>query len=325
MALSTPARLRVDDPSGVAPVRRAVEELADDLGLDETLKGEASIVVTELATNLVRHAGGGEIILRINRAGGASIDAIASDRGPGITNFARARDDGFSTGGGPGNGLGAIDRMSAAMDVHSGSGQGAVVVARLGTPEPASAVDGIALAMAGETASGDAWGHVIEGDQVTILVMDGLGHGDAAAAAANAAVRELRTGLDPAALLLRIHGALRSTRGAAGAAAYWNRRTGALQYAGIGNIAASIAVGGESRSLVSMPGILGHGIQRPRVFDYELPPGGLLVMHSDGLRSGWDLTAYPGIARRDPLVTAAVLIRDFERGRDDVSVVVARA
>lgn len=325
MALTGPVRLRVEDPSGVAPVRRAVEELADALGLDEVRKGEASIVVTELATNLVRHGRGGEIVLRINRAGDASIDVIAADRGPGIPNFARARGDGFSTGGGPGNGLGAIGRMSAAMDVHSGAGQGAVVLARLGAPEPESAVDGIALAMEGETACGDAWGCVVDGDQVTILLMDGLGHGDNAATAANAAVRELRPGLDATALLTRIHGALRATRGAAGAVACWNRRTGALQYAGIGNIAASIVAAGESRSLVSMPGILGHGIQRPRAFDYELPPGGLLVMHSDGLRSGWDLAAYPGITRRDPLVTAAVLIRDFERGRDDVSVVVARA
>ena len=74
-----------------------------------------------------------------------------------------------------------------------------------------------------------------------------------------------------------------------------------------------------------MPGILGHGMHRTRVFDYELPPGGLLVMHSDGLRSGWDLSPYPGIRRRDPLVIASLIIRDFERGRDDVSVVVAHA
>ena len=46
-----------------------------------------------------------------------------------------------------------------------------------------------------------------------------------------------------------------------------------------------------------MPGILGHGVQRSRTFDYELPPGALLVMHSDGLRSGWDLTRLPGRAR----------------------------
>ena len=322
MALSAPLRLRVDDPSGVAPVRRAVEQLADDLGFDEQGRGEAAIVVTELATNLVRHAGGGEIILRVNRSDGATIDVIAYDRGPGIADMGRARDDGYSTGGGPGNGLGAIDRMTAVMDLQSGPG-GAVVVARLGGE--AARVDGLALAMAGETACGDAWGTASDGDFTTVLLADGLGHGDDAAAASNAAVRELAPGLDAVAALTRIHENLRATRGAAGAVARWNRRTGALQYAGIGNISGSIVAAGASRSLVSMPGILGHGVQRPRAFDYELPPGGLLVLHSDGLRTGWDLAAYPGVPRRDPLVTAALLIRDFERGRDDVSVVVARA
>ena len=60
MAVIAPVRLRVDDPSGVAPVRRAAEQLADDLGFDERRKGEVAIVVTELATNLVRHGSGGE-------------------------------------------------------------------------------------------------------------------------------------------------------------------------------------------------------------------------------------------------------------------------
>jgi hypothetical protein len=197
------------------------------------------------------------------------------------------------------------------------------VVARLGGEAPT--VDGLALAMAGETACGDAWGSVAGEEHTTILLADGLGHGDDAAIAANAAVRELAPHLDAVAQLTRIHEALRPTRGAAGAVARWNRRTGALQYAGIGNIAGAVVADGQTRSLVSMPGILGHAVQRPRAFDYELPPGGLLVLHSDGLRSGWDLAAYPGVARRDPLVTAALLVRDFERGRDDVGVVVVRA
>jgi len=47
-------------------------------------------------------------------------------------------------------------------------------------------------------------------------------------------------------------------------------------------------------------------------------------MHSDGVRSGWELSRYPGLLLRDPLVIASTIIRDFERGRDDVSVVVAR-
>jgi Stage II sporulation protein E (SpoIIE) len=201
-----------------------------------------------------------------------------------------------------------------------------VVVARVGEAVPAAepAVDGLALAMAGETACGDAWTQVREGDLVTILLADGLGHGPDAALAAHAAVREVRTGLTAEALVQRMHAALQPTRGAAAAVARLNLRTGALDFAGIGNIAATIVDGASTRSLASMPGTLGHRVARFRSFPQEVPPGALLVLHSDGCRSGWDLSRYPGAQRRDPLVVAALLIRDFERGRDDVSVVVAR-
>ena len=313
-------RLRVDDPSGVAPARRAAEGLAADLGFDERRAGEVAIVVTELATNLVRHGNGGEIVLH---AKAPTVDVIAWDRGPGMRDPGLALEDGYSTGGGPGNGLGAISRLSATMDVYTGPG-GTVVAARLGPQDDPWQVDGLALAMAGESASGDAWTCARDGALVTILLADGLGHGDDAAAAANTALRELRTGAEPTHLLERIHAVLRVTRGAAAAIARVDLAGGRVDYAGIGNIAGTIVDGHSTKSLVSMPGTLGHRLQRIRAFDYELPPGGLLVMHSDGLRSGWELKGYPGALRRDPLLIAALLIRDFERGRDDVSVVVAR-
>lgn len=325
--MNFPVRLRVDDPSGVAPARRAAEELADSLGFDEQRRGETAIVVAELATNLLRHAGGGEIILRVGRAASPTVDAIAADRGPGIADPMKARQDGFSTFGGAGNGLGAIQRLTSTMDLQTGADQGTVVVTRVGMGErelAIPAIDGLALAMEGETASGDAWGWAQEGEVATILVADGLGHGEDAAHAATAAVRELRPGLDPARLLELAHGALLPTRGAAVAVARLHLRTGALDFAGIGNIAAVMVSGAKSRSLVSMPGIVGHGKLRIRAFSETVAPGALLVLHSDGCRSGWDLSAYAGVQRRDPLVIASLLIRDFERGRDDISVVVAR-
>jgi anti-sigma regulatory factor (Ser/Thr protein kinase) len=324
MALIAPVRLRVDDRSGVAPARRAAEQLADDLGFDETRRGQVAIVVTELATNLVRHGGGGEIVLRVGRSERPTVDAIAIDRGPGMRDARRAFEDGYSTGGGPGNGLGAIERLAATLDVQSTGGQGTVVAARLGAEAEIPSVDGIALPMAGEEASGDAWAQASDGAMLTLMLVDGLGHGADAAVAAQTAVRELRAGVDPGFLLERIHGALASTRGAAAAVARVDRASGRVDYAGIGNIAGTIVAGGQTKSLVSMPGILGHRTQRVRSFQYELPPGGLLVLHSDGLRSGWELAGYPGLLLRDPLVIASLLIRDFERGRDDVSVAVAR-
>ena len=52
--------------------------------------------------------------------------------------------------------------------------------------------------------------------------------------------------------------------------------------------------------------------------------GALTVLHSDGLKSRWSLDGYPGLLQRDPTVIAGVLLRDFERGRDDATAVVAR-
>ena len=46
-------------------------------------------------------------------------------------------------------------------------------------------------------------------------------------------------------------------------------------------------------------------------------------MHSDGLSTGTASTRYPGLAVRDPALIAGVLYRDFTRGHDDATVVVA--
>jgi hypothetical protein len=52
------------------------------------------------------------------------------------------------------------------------------------------------------------------------------------------------------------------------------------------------------------------------------PEHGLLVMHSDGLTGRWTLDRYPGLLVRHPALVAAVLYKDFLRGRDDATVVV---
>ncbi len=51
----------------------------------------------------------------------------------------------------------------------------------------------------------------------------------------------------------------------------------------------------------------------------------IVILHSDGLQSQWNLSKYPGILRRSPSLIAAVIYRDFTRGRDDVTVVVVKS
>ena len=70
-----------------------------------------------------------------------------------------------------------------------------------------------------------------------------------------------------------------------------------------------------------MNGTAGHTAARLQEFQYPLPKDALIVMHSDGLGTHWDLGAYPGLRTRDPSTIAGVLYRDFSRRRDDVTVV----
>ena len=76
--------------------------------------------------------------------------------------------------------------------------------------------------------------------------------------------------------------------------------------------------------MVSHNGTVGHVTRKVQEFVYPWLPGALVIMHSDGLGTQWSLERYPGLALRDPALIAGVLYRDFQRGRDDVTVLVAR-
>jgi len=186
---------------------------------------------------------------------------------------------------------------------------------------------GVALPLSSEEVCGDAWAVSVSGDVRTVLMADGLGHGPAAAEAARAAVEGfLRDPLAPVETLLRmLHGLLRPTRGAAVAVARVDEGRGELRYGGVGNISASISAPAGQRSLISHNGILGHEARKFQEIVYPWPPAALLVLHSDGLTTQWKLDDVPGLRQRDTATIAALLVRDFARGRDDASAFVLRA
>jgi len=97
-----------------------------------------------------------------------------------------------------------------------------------------------------------------------------------------------------------------------------------LKFVGIGNIAAHFFANGERRQIMSHNGIVGNNMRNVQEFSLEWEPGAMLVMHSDGLLSHWDITQYPGLEHRHPALIAAILYRDFSRKRDDISVVVLK-
>ena len=97
-----------------------------------------------------------------------------------------------------------------------------------------------------------------------------------------------------------------------------------LDFAGVGNIMASITTGEARRQMVSHNGIVGSNVRRIQEFRHDWSPASLLLLCSDGLGTRWDLAQYPGLDRHHPSVIAGVLYRDFVRGRDDATVLVIR-
>ena len=328
----TSASCPVSDASGAAAARRSAEGMASRLGFDSTRTGQLAIVVMELATNIVKHAKQGEILLAACGDGVRGIEILALDKGKGVVNVEQSLVDGRSTAGSLGHGLGAIRRMADAFEIYSQPAKGTAALARLwpkhtGTRDAESFSLGVVnVAKSGESVCGDAWSAKVVPHAASILVADGLGHGLLAAEASSAAVSEFERDplRAPSRGLEDVHRALRPTRGAAVAIAGLDFERDVARFAGVGNIAGAIIDGETRRSLVSHNGTAGHIARHLHEFSYPLVRSSVLVMHSDGLGSSWNAADYAGLWNRDPALVAGVLYRDFTRHRDDVTVLVGR-
>ncbi|WP_424753353.1 SpoIIE family protein phosphatase [Methylobacterium sp.] len=324
------------EASQVAEARRRATGVARTLGFDDTSGGRVAIVATELATNLVKYGTNGEILLgTFEDETGTGVEILALDRGAGISDVAGALRDGHSTGGTPGTGLGAVKRQSQAFDIATWPGRGLAVVARItdtvskGSPARPVLVPhfgAVGVPLRGEAVNGDSYCIRPHGAGWTVLVADGLGHGPQAAAASDAAVRVFRAHEheQPSRILAAVHAGLGHTRGGAVSVARYDPECGTLVFTGIGNVAGAVITGGVTKRLVSLSGTAGLVARRIQEFEYPFTPQSLLVMCSDGIGTSWSLDNYPGLVAAHPSLIAGVIYRDFARGRDDATVVVAK-
>jgi anti-sigma regulatory factor (Ser/Thr protein kinase) len=323
----------INHASDVAATRRAGSKLAHELGFDDVQAGRLAIVVTEAGTNILKHAGEGALYIMRAQSGVSTpgIDVLAIDSGPGIADLAASIQDGVSTAGTAGTGLGALRRQSDEFDAWTMPGKGAAFFMRLWRgAKPAEScgieVGALCVPMGGEEACGDGWAVSCDLDGATLLGVDGLGHGPEAAKAALAAVEALgrRPSASPSEVLHTAHEALRITRGAALSVARIEYTGDELRFAGIGNVGGIVHDGAARRAMVSHNGIVGANMRKVQEFTVACPPGAVCILHSDGVQTQWDLTAYPGLLTRAPALIAGILMRDFIRGRDDAMVLVGR-
>ena len=336
MPFSSHVRFPVPERSYVGITKREISKLAEMEGFDEAHRGKIDIVVSELASNLAKHGTlHGELLVRTYLKDDApAIEILSVDNGPGMRDPGRMMEDGTSTYGSKGEGLGAIKRMSSEFDLYSSHGIGTVVLSRITTSKSPFAkkkvgieIGAVCIPKQGEQVSGDAWAFFEDQGNYCIAAVDGLGHGiDANKASLEAVDYFLTTkGPSPMHVLKNMHPTLKKTRGAVAGIAFLQPREGLLIYSGIGNIAARMISRETSKSLISYNGTVGLVI--PSSFnDHTFPwnKGTILVLHSDGVKTRWDLAKYPRLEACDVSVIAGMIYKDNNRGTDDALVIVAK-
>jgi anti-sigma regulatory factor (Ser/Thr protein kinase) len=321
----------MEETSRVGEARRHAAQLADLCGFGDVAAGRLALVVTELATNLVRHAQHGRLLLAARPERG-EVEVIAIDNGPGIADVERSLGDGYSTSTTPGTGLGAVRRLSQHFDLHSAVPSGTVVVARVNAHPAAAAAlpavytGAISLCAPGERVCGDGWAFALDGARAAVMVADGLGHGPDAAEAAQAA-RDVFVEdpmVEPSRWLQNTHARLRSTRGAAVMMLQVDAGAGTIRSGGAGNVMARVVSGTSDRAILCQHGTAGITIRTPEEITTSWPPHAMLIVWSDGIEARWNADILAPLLGRDPTLAAAVLVRDHCRGRDDATVAVLR-
>ena len=333
---STPfSSYRIDDRSYVSFIKREIHNLVLNIGFSSQRGGEVDIIVSELTSNLIKYSNGGELLYRTAIDGGGKFFEIyCIDSGPGIANVSHMMQDGNSSSGTRGEGLGAVRRLSSRFQIYSLAGWGTIAYSRVYATEPdvtparaAAVFNVVNVCCPGESVSGDGFYVKENGAGFTVFVADGLGHGINAWEAAQAAIAVFKECPEqsPAEVLRYIHPLVKKTRGLVATVAKLDVRSAEWKLCGIGNISTRIYTGLACRNYTPYNGIIGHNI--PRTLNdsvVTMEKHQALIMHSDGLRTRWNLNDLPALLKYDPAMIAGVLFKDNARRTDDMTVLAAK-
>jgi len=106
----------------IVSARQAGRSLAATIGFNATDQALIATAISELARNILRYAGSGEVRFSQKSARGRDgIEVVAADHGPGIANLDDAMRDGFTTSGGLGLGLPGAKRLMDEFLVQTGA------------------------------------------------------------------------------------------------------------------------------------------------------------------------------------------------------------
>lgn len=337
MDSSTFTSYKIAERSYVSYIKREIHQYVSRAKFSEAQVGEIDIVVSELCSNIIKHAGKGELLFRMydENAMTSTFEIISIDSGPGIADTARMLKDGVSTTHTLGHGLGSINRLSTLAQLYSMPGWGTILYALVRTkhkppPEKRNAAPDIRALCVNkprESVCGDGYMVKRTASHTIIFFADGLGHGPKAKEAVDQAgdffIKYRST--DPVDIIREMHENIRKTRGLVGTIASCSMASQEWLMCGVGNISAKMYTGMEARTYMPYNGTI--GLNLPGSMNASLFPvenNQHLILCSDGIQTRWELNKYPSILKYDNTVLAAAIYKDHSRGNDDASVLVAK-
>lgn len=328
---------QVEERSFVAYVKREIHQEASRRKFSEVETAEIDIIVSEITSNLIKHVGSGELLYRfVGEESESTFEIISIDRGKGMDTALMVK-DGISTSKTLGQGLGAIERLSDAAQFYSIPGWGTICYAMRTskkTPKQLVRKPGIDLDVRAlcvnrprETVCGDGYRVKRTESETKIFFGDGLGHG------ANAKEAIDRAGeffmecplSDPVEIIRLMHANVRRTRGLVATVAVLSRKTNEWAICGVGNTIVRIYSGIQYKNYMSYNGTV--GLNLPNSMNATTIPAERnqhLIICSDGIQSRWDLSRYPSIYKYDNTILASAIYKDYTRGNDDSSILIAK-
>lgn len=327
---------KIDDRSLIAFIKREIHNLALHIGFTPHRAAETDIIVAELTSNLIKYAKGGELLYRANlEDGNKIIEIYCLDKGLGFENLAKVMNDGYSSSNTLGNGLGAIKRLSNDFQIYSMKNWGCVQYIKIGEKSDLPLLPlqsglnyaAIAVNYPGEKFCGDGYHIKSTKKGFQIFLGDGLGHGENANEAIQLAIKAFRQSVEtePSEILRDIHVKVKKSRGLVGTIASVDYNSEVWSICGIGNISTRIYDGLENKTYTPYNGIIGHNI--PRTLNNTIVPykkHQIIVMHSDGLRTRWNLNEMTSIVKQHSGIIASAILKENIRGTDDASILVGK-
>jgi anti-sigma regulatory factor (Ser/Thr protein kinase) len=327
----------IEERSYVSYIKREIHNQVAKTRFNAIKVAEIDIIVSEISSNLIKHVGKGELLFRIQDEVDNDIrfEILSIDSGPGMTDPGKMMKDGVSTSNTLGQGLGAITRLSNLSQIYSLPGWGTVLYSvvtsgdKKGTRRNLNIeVRALCVSKPRESVCGDGYRVRKTNNEVAVFFGDGLGHGAHAKQAVDAAgdVFMRSTEKNPVDIIRNIHDEIRRTRGLVATVAICDLATNEWRICGVGNIFTRCYTGIQFKNYMPYNGTVGLNIpnsMNPSVFPCEKNQH--LIMCSDGIKTRWDLNKYPAIFKYDHTILAAALYKDFFRGNDDASVLIAKA